>query len=116
MHDVQTKNRLKAFQQLDPSNKDFKPMIMTLMDDLGRHMHAEEMEDLAILEETLSPRESRSLAKSFTRTKIFVPSRAHPHLPSKPPFETAVGLVAAPFDQMMDLFRKWPHKDLVGPG
>ena len=39
---------------------------------------------------------------------MFVPSRSHPSAPSKPPFETAVGLLTAPIDHLADLFRSWP--------
>lgn len=107
------KTRLKAFQQLDPSKSNFIPALTTLMDDLSTHMREEEMEDLPMLEEAIPAHTSQSLSKAFTRTKIFVPSRAHPHAPNKPPYETAVGLLTAPFDQVMDLFRKWPHKNQI---
>lgn len=80
------------------------------MTDLAAHIKEEEDQDLVMLEGALSEHDSHALAKAFERTKIFVPSRAHPHVPNKPPFETAVGLLAAPFDQVVDLFRKWPHK------
>ncbi|KAL4926392.1 uncharacterized protein BDV17DRAFT_299776 [Aspergillus undulatus] len=106
----EVKNQLKHFQQLDPSNTNFLTTLTALMDDLSVHIKEEETEDLVMLEDALSESDSHALAKSFTRTKIFVPSRAHPHAPNKPPFETAVGLLMAPFDQVVDLFRKWPHE------
>ncbi|KAL4916171.1 hemerythrin HHE cation binding domain-containing protein [Aspergillus aurantiobrunneus] len=109
----EVKNQLKRFQQLDPSNSDFLPTIVALMDDLADHIKKEETEDLVMLEEVLPEHDSHSLSKAFERTKIFVPSRAHPHVPNKPPFETAVGLLTAPFDQVLDLFRKWPNKDQI---
>jgi hemerythrin-like domain-containing protein len=104
------KEQLKTFQSLDPSNPTFIPTLQSLMNDLSSHMREEEGEDLAMLEDTLSEHDSQSLTKAFNRTKIFVPSRAHPGAPNKPPFETAVGLLTAPFDQVADLFRKWPRK------
>ncbi|KAL2810025.1 hypothetical protein BJX63DRAFT_434664 [Aspergillus granulosus] len=107
------KEQLKIFQQLDPLNQDFLPTLDTLMEELSEHIEKEESEDLVILEETLSEHDSQSLSKTFNRTKIFLPSRAHPHAPNKPPFETAVGLMTAPFDQVADLFRKWPSRDAV---
>lgn len=106
----QVKEQLKTFQSLDPSNPSFIPTLQGLMNDLSSHMREEESEDMAMLEETLSEHDSQSLSKAFNRTKIFVPSRAHPGAPNKPPFETAVGLLTAPFDQVADLFRKWPRK------
>jgi hypothetical protein len=54
--------------------------------------------------------ESQSLAKSFGRTKAFVPSRSHPSVPNKPPFETIVGLLTAPIDHLGDIFRKFPDE------
>ncbi|KAL4808059.1 hemerythrin HHE cation binding domain-containing protein [Aspergillus unguis] len=105
------KEQLKRFQALDPSNSDFIPTLTALMKDLMEHIKLEEGEDIVMLEEALSEHDSHSLSKAFNRTKIFIPSRAHPHAPNKPPFETAVGLLTAPFDQVVDLFRKWPHKN-----
>lgn len=78
------------------------------MKDLAPHIKEEETTDLPALEEALSPEDSEKLSKSFGRTKMFVPSRSHPSAPSKPPYETAVGLLAAPIDHLADLFRKWP--------
>lgn len=103
------KEDLKKFQSLDPSNSEFIPAINNLMNHLRQHITDEETNQLPELEETLSGKDSEHLSKSFNRTKIFLPTRAHPDAPSKPPFETAVGLVTAPFDQLADLFRKWPQ-------
>ncbi|KAL3480844.1 hemerythrin HHE cation binding domain-containing protein [Aspergillus californicus] len=108
------KEQLKHFQQLDPSNSEFIPALTSLMNDLSAHIREEEREDLMLLEDSISEKESKNISKAFSRTKIFVPSRAHPHAPNKPPFETAVGLLTAPFDQFGDLFRKWPTKKQVG--
>lgn len=80
------------------------------MEVLSPQMREEENSDLVDLEQVLSDHDSISLSKSFNRTKIFMPSRAHPSAPSKPPFETVVGLLTAPIDQLGDLFRKWPHE------
>jgi hypothetical protein len=52
------------------------------------------------------------MAKSFGRTKAFVPSRSHPSAGEKPPFETAMGLLAAPIDHIADLFRKFPNETI----
>ncbi|KAF9895300.1 hypothetical protein FE257_000204 [Aspergillus nanangensis] len=103
------KEDLKKFQDLDPSNPEFTPAITALMGDFSQHVHGEESTDLVQLEQSLSEKESEKLARSFGRTKIFMPSRAHPGAPHNVPFETAVGLLTAPFDQVADLFRKWPR-------
>merc|ERR1712187_303424 len=102
------KEQLKKFQNLKPTDPTFLPTIQSLMKDLSQHIHEEETSDLPQLEEALSEEDSRSLSKTFGRTKMFVPSRSHPSAPSKPPYETAVGLMTAPIDHLADLFRQWP--------
>lgn len=91
-----------------PSDAPFIPTIKELMGNLSQHIKEEEADDLPKLETALSQDDSQSYAKSFGRTKMFVPSRSHPSAPDKPPFETVVGLLAAPIDHLADLFRKWP--------
>ena len=59
------------------------------MNELTKHMKDEENTDLPQLEKDLAA-DSDSLAKSFGRTKMFVPTRSHPWAPDKPPFETVV--------------------------
>ncbi|OGM45909.1 HHE domain protein [Aspergillus bombycis] len=103
------KEQLKKFQDLQASDADFIPTLKALMEDLASHIKEEEATDLPALEEALSSEESEKLSDSFGRTKMFVPSRSHPSAPSKPPYETAVGLLAAPIDHLADLFRKWPE-------
>lgn len=78
------------------------------MDDLAQHMHDVETIDLVKLESAITPEESERLGKSFDRTKIFMPTRSHPSLPDRPPYETATGLMAAPLDHLQDIFRRWP--------
>jgi hypothetical protein len=80
------------------------------MKDLLEHIKEEENDDLPALEKAIATAESESLAKSFERTKAFVPSRSHPSAPSKPPFETVVGLLTAPIDHLGDMFRKFPDQ------
>lgn len=105
---VQVKEQLKVFQNMRPSDPQFIPTIKELMEDLSQHIKEEETTDLPKLEAALSQEDSQSYAKSFGRTKMFVPSRSHPSAPDKPPYETVVGLLTAPIDHLADLFRKWP--------
>lgn len=106
---LSVKEQLKAFQNMQPSDPQFETTLKALMKDLSEHIKEEESNDLLKLEDSLSTEESENLAKSFGRTKMFVPSRSHPSAPDKPPFETAVGLMTAPIDHLADLFRTWPH-------
>ena len=83
-------------------------MLKNLYTDLKQHIREEEEEDLPKLEQAVSGDESRQLAKSFQRTKKFVPTHSHPSAPDKPPFETVVGLLSAPLDKLMDAFKRFP--------
>ncbi|EFR02529.1 HHE domain-containing protein [Nannizzia gypsea CBS 118893] len=102
------KEQLKAFQATDASDPNFTDMIKGLMGNLSDHIKEEETIDLVKIEQLLDPEESDKMAASFERTKMFVPTRSHPSAPNKPPFETAVGLLAAPIDKVADLFRSFP--------
>ncbi|KAJ5160923.1 uncharacterized protein N7482_007927 [Penicillium canariense] len=104
------KEKLQIFQNLEASDPRFVPTMTILMDDLASHAQTEETKDLVKLEGAITAEESRRLARSFGRTKWFAPSRAHPNLPN-PPYQTVVGLMAAPVDYLQDLFRKWPDPE-----
>jgi hypothetical protein len=93
---------------LKPENPEFITTLEVLMKDLNQHIQEEENDDLPALESAIQNDESESIAKSFGRTKAFVPSRSHPNAPNKPPFETVIGLMTAPIDHLGDLFRKFP--------
>jgi hypothetical protein len=95
---------------LIPENPEFIPTLEALMKDLNQHIQEEENDDLPALESAIQNDESESIAKSFGRTKAFVPSRSHPNAPNKPPFETVIGLMTAPIDHLGDIFRKFPDK------
>jgi len=91
------------------SDPEFIPTIRALYRDLSEHIKEEEAEDLVALEDNLELQSSQDLGKSFHRTKLFVPTRSHPNAPNKPPFETVAGLLTAPLDKLMDLFKKFPE-------
>ncbi|WWD02352.1 hypothetical protein V865_000391 [Kwoniella europaea PYCC6329] len=105
---AKAKELLNTFQQLEPSNPEFERTLKQLMDELSEHIKGEEQEDMPKLEQSLPGGESAELATSFQRTKKFVPTRSHPSAPDKPPFETVVGLMAAPIDKLGDIFRRFP--------
>ena len=92
---------------MDVDSSQFNSLLDQLMNELTKHMKDEENTDLPQLEKELGG-DLDSLAKSFGRTKMFVPTRSHPSAPDKPPFQTAVGLMAAPPDKLQDLFRSFP--------
>ncbi|KAK6338464.1 hypothetical protein TWF730_002527 [Orbilia blumenaviensis] len=102
------KDMLYKFQSMKAQDPEFLKTLQELFKDLKQHIKNEEQKDLPALERQLDSDSSDSYARSFERTKLFVPTRSHPSAPDKPPFETVAGLLAAPIDKLMDLFRKFP--------
>jgi len=106
---AQVKEKLYEFQSMHPSDNLFDSTIDSLWKTLSEHIEEEERDDLPALEKAIDAESSSAMARSFDRTKHFVPTRSHPSAPDKPPFETAAGLLAAPMDKLMDLFRSFPE-------
>ncbi|KAF5664648.1 HHE domain-containing protein [Fusarium circinatum] len=108
----QVKERLKVFQNLKSTDPGYVPEIKHIWDLLVKHIEEEEDRDLPALEKALAAHaeDADSLAASFERTKNFVPTRSHPSAGESPPFETVMGLMAAPIDRLADMFRKFPDK------
>lgn len=79
---------------------------------LRPHNDSEEREDLPTLEKLLGEERSKEAAKMFSRTKKFVPTRAHPWAPNQPPYETLVGFLAAPIDKLKDYFADFPTEEM----
>jgi len=110
---LELKELLYKFQSLKASDPAFKITLESLYSTLKVHVEEEEHDDLPALEkafekQSTSTDTSESYAKSFQRTKHFVPTKSHPSAPDKPPFETVAGLMTAPMDKLMDLFQKFP--------
>ncbi|EFY95298.1 hemerythrin-like domain protein [Metarhizium robertsii] len=107
------KQMLKEFQEMSASDSGYVSQLKKIWGSLSDHIKEEEERDLPALESKLksSEDESKSMAQSFERTKLFVPTRSHPSAGEHPPFETAMGLLAAPIDKVADLFRKFPDKE-----
>lgn len=93
MTHIKIKEQLYEFQKLNPRDSPFMPAIRSLWKDLSKHIKEKEKDDLKEFEESLSMTESKELAASFDKTKSFTPTRSHPGVPNKPPFETAAGLM-----------------------
>ncbi|KAF2416557.1 hypothetical protein EJ08DRAFT_739550 [Tothia fuscella] len=110
----EAKELLKQFQNMKAEDPQYLPKLKELWSHLTEHIKDEEQHDLPALESALNSQdgESESLAKSFGRTKAFVPSRSHPSAGEHPPFETVMGLLTAPIDHIADIFRKFPDKTI----
>jgi len=106
------KELLKEFQHMNP--KEYGPKLKEIWTALSKHMEEEESRDLPALEGALQSQsgESEAMAKSFGRTKAFVPTRSHPSAGEHPPFETVMGLMTAPIDHIADIFRKFPEQTI----
>ncbi len=108
----QVKELLKEFQGLKAHDDKYVPKLKELWAILAEHIKEEEERDLVALEQALDRPTSESMAKSFGRTKAFVPTRSHPSAGEKPPFETVMGLLTAPIDHIADVFRKFPNETI----
>jgi len=108
------KEMLKVFQGMNSSDPHYIEHLNKLWGPLSQHMKEEEERDMPALEKELQEAhgESETMAKSFGRTKAFVPSRSHPSAGEHPPFETVMGLLTAPIDHIADLFRKFPGQTM----
>ncbi|KAK0736572.1 hypothetical protein B0T21DRAFT_367194 [Apiosordaria backusii] len=107
----QVKNKLYEFQKMEASDPNFYPTIDSLWETLRQHIKEEEQDDLPLLEKHIDEGDSEKMATSFARTKHFVPTQSHPGAPDRPPYETVAGLLAAPIDKLMDMFKKFPSAE-----
>ena len=105
------KDILYELQNMNAGEAKTDAKFAELMKDLREHIKHEEEQQLPKLEKAMNKADSSSVAKSFDRTKMFVPTRSHPSAPDKPPFETVAGLMAAPMDKLGDLFRSFPTQE-----
>ncbi|KLO15214.1 hypothetical protein SCHPADRAFT_825155 [Schizopora paradoxa] len=87
-------------------------ILKAVMDHLHKHNDSEEQNDLPYLEPKLGVEGSKKAAGDFKRTKKFAPTLPHPSAPDQPPFETVVGLMQAPIDKLLDLFKTFPSAEL----
>ncbi|KAJ7050442.1 hypothetical protein C8F01DRAFT_1264117 [Mycena amicta] len=109
------KESLSKLESLTPGTTEYDEVIEPMMVGLRHHNDDEETKDLPLLEPKLDYREdgiSKNAAADFARTKKFVPTRAHPSAPNKPPFETLVGFMTAPMDKLKDAFAKFPTEEM----
>lgn len=107
------KDRLYRLEKMSVGSGDYDQLMDETMSVLDEHVKTEESHDLPLLEQQLGTEKSKSEAVSFRRTKQFVPTRPHPSAPSKPPFETVVGLLTAPLDKLKDAFSKFPTEEML---
>jgi hypothetical protein len=69
------KERLHRLESITPGSEEHPKLLKDIMDHLHKHNDSEEREDLPLLEPYLGSEGSVAAAKSFSRTKKFVPTR-----------------------------------------
>ncbi|KAI0646256.1 hypothetical protein C8Q79DRAFT_1000639 [Trametes meyenii] len=104
----EVKEKLFKLETLKPRSEEYHVLLTTVMESLHHHNDDEEIKDLPMLEPVIGEDASKEAAKSFKKTKKLVPTRTHPSIPNKPPFETLLGLLEAPIDKVKDWFAAFP--------
>lgn len=108
----EVKKLLKEAENFSAGSPELNRIMKDIIDHLKPHNESEEKNDLPALEQAIGAQNSESAAKSFTRTKKFVPTHAHPALPDKPPYETLGGFLVTPMDKLKDFFATFPSDDM----
>jgi len=106
------KEMLSTMESLTPGTGEYDKILERMMASLHHHNDDEEIKDLPLLEPHLGEDASKHAASQFSLTKKFVPTRAHPGAPNKPPFETFAGFLVAPMDMLKDAFTKFPTEEM----
>ncbi|KAF9559166.1 hypothetical protein CPC08DRAFT_709063 [Agrocybe pediades] len=107
------KDLLYKLEKLKVGTPEHASTTKAIIDHLKPHADSEEQHDLPALQKAIGNDAAAQAAKSFERTKKFVPTRSHPSAPARPPFETLAGLMAAPMDKLKDAFSKFPDDEEV---
>ncbi|OCH85967.1 hypothetical protein OBBRIDRAFT_797631 [Obba rivulosa] len=105
------KESLYKLESLAPGSAEYHSLLDQMMVSLHHHNDDEEIKDLPLLEPVIGEEASKEAALSFKKTKKLVPTRAHPSMPNKPPFETLIGLLEAPIDKIKDWFASFPAEE-----
>ncbi|EEP76751.1 predicted protein [Uncinocarpus reesii 1704] len=105
----QIKTTLAQLQQMSASDPQYRVTLDQLMSKLNQHFDEEQDEDLPSLESVLDEPVSEQISRRFERTKILMPTRAHPNAPTQPFFETVSAFMLAPIDRIADImWREFP--------
>jgi len=107
----QTQKELQyKMEQTKITDPEYKTLFQKLQKDLAEHVIGEE-DTIDKLQAKIDKDESITLADSLERTKLFVPTRAHPGIANQPPFETLEAFLLAPIDKLKDMFATFPSKE-----
>jgi len=109
---LQVKKLLQDAENYDAGSLELTNIMKEVIEHLKPHNESEENNDLPALELAIGEAHSREAAQSFSRTKKFVPTHAHPALPDKPPYETLAGFLVTPMDMLKDFMTTWPTDEM----
>jgi Hemerythrin HHE cation binding domain len=102
------KMKLKEILDLPVTSPELHLRFQELMSEFTQYMKKEETIDLPELEQTLTPQDSATMAKSMERTKYLVPSKGDPNIAKILPFHTPMGLLDTPMDQLRNVYDSLP--------
>ncbi|GJC78405.1 putative hemerythrin-like protein [Colletotrichum liriopes] len=86
--------------RLSDTNAQFLPTLESPVKDPRRHIKEEEEEDMV-----------GGHGVELRADKTVYADTSHPSAPNKPPFETVVGLMTAPLDELMGMFIRFPMEE-----
>lgn len=72
------KEKLADLEKITPGTPQYDSVLSDIMTHLRKHNDSEEREDLPLLEPSMGEDGSRQAALSFSRTKMFAPTRSAP--------------------------------------
>lgn len=102
------KQKLKEILDLPIKSNELHLRLQELMSEFTQHIKKEETIDLPELEQNLTPKDSAAMAKSFDRTKYFVPSKCDATTAQQLPFQTPMGLLDTPMDKLRGVYDSLP--------
>lgn len=109
--DRKTKQSLSNLNSMNINSVDFAEKFRSFMVDIYTHVEKEEKIHIPKLIETLSIEERINLGEKFENRKLIAPTRPHPWTSDKYPFlETLQGVLLAPIDKFIDLFKSFPKE------
>ena len=112
--DRKAKKTLSELNSLDPNSVDFAERFSIFMLDIFSHIDKEEKLHIPKLVERIPLEERISMGQKFENRKIIAPTRPHLWTADKYPFlETLEGVLLAPIDKFLDLFKSFPPKETL---
>jgi hemerythrin superfamily protein len=99
----QVKEALDALAGTPLEDGEFDRRLQAIILDVQHHVEKEEGEIFEKLQSWLGKERLRALGEAFAGAERFAPTRPHPWLPQRPPFNAAVGTAAAVADRVLDV-------------